>query len=178
MPAQQLKEFLDTNKIKYVSIKHSPAYTAQEIAKKAHICGDKLAKTVIIDIDGHMAMVVLPASYRIRWDHFMRAMGTDFIELAYEEEFRDAFPDCEVGSMPPFGNLFGMNVYMCDTLSNNPEITFSSGSRGEVIKMQYSDFAELVNPVIMTEGFAKPEAKKKKLSWMEHKVKAREYLLD
>ncbi|PID44578.1 MAG: deacylase [Gammaproteobacteria bacterium] len=178
MPAEQLKEFLNANNIQFVSIKHSRAYTAQEIAKKAHICGDRLAKTVIIDIDGHMAMVVLPASYRIRWDHFMRAMGTDFIELADEEEFKDAFPDCEVGAMPPFGNLFGMNVYMCDTLSNNPEIAFSAGTHSEIIKMQYSDFAELVNPVKMSEGFVKPEAKRKRLSWMENKVKVREYLLD
>ncbi len=178
MPIQPLRDYLDENSIRYVTIKHSPAYTAQEIAKKTHICGDKLAKTVVIDIDGHMAMVVLPASYRIRWDRFMRAMGTDFVELADEEDFQDQFPGCEVGAIPPFGNLFGMNVYMCDALSNNTEIAFSAGTHSEIIKMKYSDFVELVNPVKMSDGFVKPEAKKKKLEWMDHKVKVGEYQLD
>ncbi|MCP5205603.1 MAG: YbaK/EbsC family protein [Hahellaceae bacterium] len=170
MPVQQLKEFLDGKDVRYISVQHSPAYTAQEIAKSAHICGDKLAKTVIIDIDGHMSMVVLPASYRIRWDKFMKAMGTDFIELADEEEFQGVFPGCEVGAMPPFGHLFGMHVYMCDVLSKYDEIAFSSGQHGEVIKMSYKDYVELAHPVVMTEGFTRPESKKKKTpSWITNK---------
>lgn len=178
MPIKQLRDYLDARTIRYVSIQHSPAYTAQEIAKKTHICGDKLAKTVVIDIDGQLAMVVLPASYRIRWDKFMRAMGTDFVELADEEEFRDRFASCEVGAIPPFGNLFGMNVYMCDALASNAEIAFSAGTHSEIIKMKCSDYIDLVNPVKMTDGFVKPEAKKKKLEWMDHKVKVGEYQLD
>jgi Ala-tRNA(Pro) deacylase len=63
MPVKKLKEFLDKQKIKYVSICHSAAYTAQEIAAIAHIPGKELAKTVMVKLDGKMAMVVLPASY-------------------------------------------------------------------------------------------------------------------
>ena len=166
MPVQQLKNHLDEHNVRYVSVKHSPAFTAQEIAHSAHIRGDKLAKTVIIEIDGKMAMVVLPASYRIRWDHFMRTMGTDFIELADEEEFQDKFGDCEVGAMPPFGNLYGMNVYLCEALSQHDEIAFSAGSHSEIIKMSYSDYVEIVNPVVLSDGFVKPEGKKKTPAWL------------
>jgi len=48
MPTKKLKEFLDSNKIKYVSITHSSAYTAMEIAALAHVPGKDLAKTVMI----------------------------------------------------------------------------------------------------------------------------------
>ncbi|ARU58766.1 MAG: YbaK/EbsC family protein [Pseudomonadales bacterium] len=166
MPVQQLKEYLDEQQIRYVSVQHSPAFTAQEIAHSAHIRGDRLAKTVIIDIDGKMAMVVLPASYRIRWDKFMNAMGTDFIELADEDEFKDAFPGCEVGAMPPFGNLYSMNIYLCDALAQHEEIAFSAGTHSETIKMSYQDYISLACPVILSEGFAKPECKKKTPSWL------------
>lgn len=173
MPVQQLKDFLDSKDVRYVSVQHSPAYTAQEIAHSAHIRGDRLAKTVIIDIDGHMSMVVLPASYRIRWDKFIKAMGTDFIELADEEEFESVFPDCELGAMPPFGHLAGMHVYMCDALAQHEEIAFSAGTHSEVIKMSYKDYVELANPVVMTEGFSKPEGKKKGIpSFILNKVMA------
>lgn len=160
MPVQQLKDYLDQNQVPYVTVSHSPAYTAQEIAKRTHIKGDQLAKTVIVTIDGSMAMVVLPASCRIRWDRFIKAMGTDFIELADEEEFQDHFPNCEVGAMPPFGNLYDMNVYLYEELAKNEEIAFSAGSHSEIIKLKFSDYREIVEPIMLTEGFTNPNARK------------------
>jgi len=160
MPVEQLKRHLDSENVHYVSVNHSPAYTAQEIAKRAHIKGNQLAKTVIVTIDGTMAMIVLPASCRIRWDRFIRSMGTDFIALADEDEFQDHFPDCEVGAMPPFGNLFGMNVYLYDELAKNEEIAFSAGSHSEIIKMKFKDYQALVEPIMLSEGFANPDAPK------------------
>jgi Ala-tRNA(Pro) deacylase len=156
MTVARLKKFLDESGVHYESVTHSPAYTAQEIAKRAHIKGDQLAKTVIIDIDGVMAMVVLPASWRIRWDRFMNAMGTDFIALADEEEFIDRFPDCELGAMPALGKLFDMNVYMHEVLRDYDEIAFSAGSHNEIIKMRVKDYIRLAEPVLMSEGFVKP----------------------
>jgi Ala-tRNA(Pro) deacylase len=167
MTVAKLKKFLDDNEVRYVSVEHSPAYTAQEIAKRAHIKGDQLAKTVIIDIDGDMAMVVLPASWRIRWDRFMNAMGTDFISLADEEEFIDRFPECEIGAMPALGKLFDMRVYMHEVLRDYDEIAFSAGSHSEIIKMSVKDYIRLTEPVLMNEGFVKPGASKPQ--WLSQK---------
>jgi len=155
MPVKSLKNFLDKHNVRYIVCQHSPAYTAQEIAQSAHICGKMLAKTVIILMDGAMAMTVMPANSKVRWDRLIKAMGTDFIELADEDEFKDAFPDCELGAMPPFGNLFGMSVYMDEELICNDEIAFCAGSHSETIRMSTVDFMEYVRPVVMSEGFVK-----------------------
>ncbi len=175
MTVKLLKNFLDEHHVRYVAVKHSPAFTAQEIAKRAHIKGDQLAKTVIIDMDGTMAMVVLPASWRIRWDRFMKAMDTDFIALADEEEFVDRFPECELGAMPAIGRIFGMNVYMHEALRDYDEIAFSAGSHSEIIKMNINDYIRLAEPVMMNEGFVKPGASKPE--WLTHKKPVSEFLL-
>ncbi len=146
MPSKKLKSFLDENKIKYVSIQHSSAYTAQEIAAIAHIPGKDLAKTVIIKIDGKMAMAVLPASYKVSFDNLKAMLGVKEIRLAYEQEFIDKFPDCEVGAMPPFGNIYGMDVFVAESLAEEEEIAFNACNHTELIKMSFSDFEKLVKP--------------------------------
>jgi len=146
MPSKKLKAFLDENKIKYVSIKHSSAYTAQEIAAIAHIPGKDLAKTVIIKIDGKMAMAVLPASYKVSFDNLKDTLGVKEVRLAYEQEFIDKFPDCEVGAMPPFGNIYGMDVFVAESLAEDEEIAFNACNHTELIKMSFSDFEKLVKP--------------------------------
>ena len=146
MPSKKLKAFLDENKIKYVSIQHSSAYTAQEIAAIAHIPGKDLAKTVIIKIDGKMAMAVLPASYKVSFDNLKDTLGAKEVRLAYEQEFIDKFPDCEAGAMPPFGNLYGMNVFVAESLAEDEEIAFNACNHTELIKMSFSDFEKLVKP--------------------------------
>lgn len=146
MPSKKLKAFLDENKVKYISIQHSSAYTAQEIAAIAHIPGKDLAKTVIIKIDGKMAMAVLPASYKVSFDNLKSALGVNEVRLAYEQEFMDKFPDCEVGAMPPFGNIYGMEVYVAESLAEDEEIAFNACNHTELIKMSFSDFEKLVKP--------------------------------
>jgi len=148
MPTKKLKEFLDSSKIKYVSITHSSAYTAMEIAALAHVPGKDLAKTVMIKINGHMAMAVLPATHMIKMDLLKKAVGLDNVRLATEQEFKDKFADCEVGAMPPFGNLYNLEVYASDSLKEDEEIVFNAGSHTELIKMSYKDFERLVNPKI------------------------------
>lgn len=149
MPVKKIKDYLDKNKIKYISIKHSPAFTAQEIAESAHISGKNIAKTIVVKIDGKMAMAVLPANYLIDIDLLKDATEAEYVELAGEKEFQDMFPGCEVGAMPPFGNLFGMPVYLAESLSKDEEIAFNAGTHTELIKLNYKDFSELVKPVIL-----------------------------
>ena len=148
MPIRKLKEFLDREGIRYVSIRHSPAYTAQEIAAVTHIPGKELVKAVIVKLDGKMAMAVLPASHQIDFNLLKEVSGAGKIELAAEAEFKGIFPDCEIGGMPPFGNLYGMEVFAAKTLAEDEEIAFNAGSHSELIRLAYRDFERLVKPRI------------------------------
>lgn len=149
MPSKKLKAFLDSNNVKYVSINHSMAFTGLEIAKSAHIPTKKLAKTVIVKINGALSMMVLPAAYQINMENLSLALQDATVELASEEEFFKLFPDCEVGAMPPFGNLYGMDVYVAEKLTENDDIVFNGGSHSEVIQMYYQDYEHLVNPKLI-----------------------------
>jgi len=150
MPVKTLKQFLDKEKIKYISIVHSTAYTAQEVAASAHITGKELAKTVIVKLDGQMAMAVLPANRKIVLQDLREVTGCDQVKFASEDDFKAKFPDCETGAMPPFGNLYGMDVYVAEGLAENNEIAFNAGSHTEIIKMAYEDFERLVRPRIVS----------------------------
>jgi len=149
MPVTKLKEFLDNNKVKYVSISHSTAYTAQQIAASAHIPGKELAKTVMVKINGKMAMAVLPASYKVDFKLLRETTGADDIDLATEREFKDLFPECEIGAMPPFGNLYGMDVFVAQSLIEGDEIAFNAGSHTELIKLGMADYDRLVKPKVL-----------------------------
>lgn len=148
MPATKLKEFLDIHKTKYVTMMHSTAYTAQEIASLAHVRGGEFAKAVIVRIDGHLAMAVLPAAYHVDLELLKAAAEGKKIALANETDFRDKFPECETGAMPPFGQLYGMQVFVDESVSRNKEIVFNAGTHHELIRLSYGDFAKLVKPIV------------------------------
>jgi len=146
MPTRKLKEFLDNRSVKYVTISHSTAYTAQEIAALVHIPGKELAKTVMVKLDGKMAMAVLPASHKVDVGKLKVLANARSVELAPEAEFKTMFPDCEAGAMPPFGNLYGMEVFSEETLAKDEEIAFNSGTHSELVRLAYKDFQKLVGP--------------------------------
>lgn len=149
MPVRKLIEFLRENSIKFVIISHSPAYTALEIAESAHVPGQVLAKTVMVDIDGKLSMAVLPASRMINLETFKESVGAKRVVLSCEQEFARRFPGCELGSMPPFGNLYGMDVYLSPELAKDDEIAFNAGSLSELILLPYADYIRLVKPKIV-----------------------------
>jgi Ala-tRNA(Pro) deacylase len=149
MPVQRLKDFLDDNQVKYVVISHSRAFTTQEIAAATHIPGKELAKTVIVDIDGKTAMAVVPGSQKVDLALLRDALGAERVALAKEAAFKDRFPECDLGAMPPFGNLYGMPVYVADSLTEDEEIAFNAGSHDQLVKMAYRDFERLVQPEVM-----------------------------
>jgi Ala-tRNA(Pro) deacylase len=148
MPVQKLKEFLDTNKVKYVTVAHSPAYTAQELAAMAHVPGKQWAKTVVVKLDGRLALAVIPAAHKVVFDLLKKASGATEVELASEREFSTLFPGCEVGAMPPFGNLYGMDVYVSEALKEDEEIAFNAGTFTELVRLPYADFERLVKPKV------------------------------
>ncbi len=153
MPIKKLKDHLDGEQIKYVTISHSPAFTAMEVAESAHVPGRALAKTVMVKLDGRMAMAVLPSTRKVDLNLLRESAGAEEAKLATEAEFKSLFPDCETGAMPPFGNLYGMDVYVSPSLAEDDQIAFNAGSHTEVMKLAYKDFERLVKPrvVRMTE---------------------------
>jgi Ala-tRNA(Pro) deacylase len=150
MPIKKLKDYLDSHGIKYVTIVHSPAYTTKEVAASTHIPGNQMAKIVIVELDGDMAMAVLPANRKIVLQDLRDVTGSEQAKFAAETEFQIRFPDCEIGAMPPFGNLYGMKVYLAEVLTRNNEIAFNAGSHTEIIKMAFADFERLVQPEILS----------------------------
>mgnify|MGYP002631377024 CR=1 FL=1 len=149
MPAHMVREFLDSRGVKYVTIRHSPAVTAREVAESAHVAGRDFAKTVMMWLGGQLAMVVLPSSRRIVLHDLRELLASPEARFATETEFRDEFPDCEVGAMPPFGNLYGLPVYVAESLTEEKEIAFNAGTHTEIIKMAYADYETLVKPTVL-----------------------------
>ena len=159
MPLNKVRAFLDQHHIKYVVISHSKAYTAQGIAAIAHIPGQELAKTVIVKLDGALAMAVLPASFQVDLLALKKVTGVKEASLASEREFKQHFPDCETGAMPPLGNLYGIPVYVDETLTRDREIAFNAGTHHELIRMEYADFEKLAEPEVFnfsTQHSARP----------------------
>lgn len=148
MPVRKLKKFLDDHKVPYIEFSHSPAYTAQEIAASAHVPGREFAKTVVVSLDGQLAMAVLPASRQLDVVRLGALSGATVIALADEEEFGELFPECEIGAMPPFGNLYGMPLFVDAALEEDDDIAFSAGDHTELIRLPYETYKRLVSPVV------------------------------
>lgn len=146
MALQKLREFLDSHNIKYTVISHSRAFTAREIALTAHVPAKEVAKTVVVKTDDRFIMTVVPASDMVDLKTLKKLLGAATVSLAGEEDFKDMFPDCEPGAMPPFGNLFDMEVIVSDDLQENQQIAFNAGTHHELVKMAYKDFEQLVQP--------------------------------
>lgn len=149
MSAQTLKAYLDENRVSYTTITHAPAFTAQEIAHSAHVPGNELAKTVMVKLDGKIVEAVLPASQQVDLEALKTSTGAEQAELATEAEFDGFFPDCEVGAMPPCGNIYGIDVYVSPSLTMDRQIMFNAGSHSELICMLYKDFENLVHPRVV-----------------------------
>ena len=145
MPSK-ITEFLNAHNVQYKTIVHAATYTAQRTAEMVHIKGKALAKAVIIKLDDEMAMVVLPASRQVNLDSLKELTGVKTARLASESEFRDRFPECDTGAMPPFGNLYGMPVFVDESLKDDQEIAFNACNHNELIQMAYADFTKLVQP--------------------------------
>jgi Ala-tRNA(Pro) deacylase len=149
MANKKLIEFLEKNRTNYELIPHMETHTALQTAAATHIPGKEIAKTVIFRKDGDLAMAVLPASYLIDFNKLKKVIGCSNCELVTEQEFKDLFPECETGAMPPFGNLWNMETFVSESLTGDVYIAFNAGNHREAIKMTYMDFAGLVNPIVL-----------------------------
>jgi len=146
---RKVKELLDKAKIPYEVYNHPLAYTAQEIAAKQHISGNELAKVVMIEADEQLVMAVVRANDKINLHMVEEGLNVRHARLATEDEFIARFPECEIGAMPPFGNLFGMKVYVDPALAKDEHIYFNAGNHVQTVCVQYKDFARLVQPQVV-----------------------------
>lgn len=149
MASRKLIDYLDDQQVKYSVVQHSRAITASEIAQATHISGRNLAKTVIVKVDGRLAMAVLPATDQVHTEQLAKDLGASEVVIAQEPEFKERFPDCELGAMPPFGNLYEMDVFVSPHLTQDELIAFNAGTHDEVIQMPYTVFDRLVRPVVL-----------------------------
>lgn len=144
----RLEKYLRENGVPYSLHHHPPAFTAQAVAESEHVSGRAVAKVVIVFRDDNMTMLALPASLRVNLAKATEALGARQVRLAHEEEFQAAFPDCAVGAMPPFGNLYDLGTYVDKSLAGPGEIVFNAGTHEDTIHMQYADFERLVRPKV------------------------------
>jgi len=143
-----LEGYLNTEGVAYTIDEHPPRYTAQELARVEHVSGRLIAKAVMVVADGNPVMVVVPGVAKVDPGAVRKALGAEEVRLAVEEEFGRLFPDCEVGAMPPFGNLYGVPVLVDAALAGDPVIFFNAGSHRRTVTMTYADYARLVRPAV------------------------------
>ncbi len=144
----RLEAYFQANGVAYQVQQHATAYTAQRVAESEHIPGKRLAKVVMVIANARPVMLVLPASYRVDLTKAGAALGDPNVRLAQENEFETVFPDCEVGAMPPFGNLYNVPVYVDRALAENEEIVFQAGTHTETMSIKYADFQRLAGPTV------------------------------
>lgn len=142
----KLQSFLDENRVRYVTIQHSPAYTAPEIAALAHVPGKMLVKVVMVEADGEPWMVALDSTHQVDLPRLKEAIGAAYVRVEYEAEFQPLFDDCEVGAMPPFGDLYGLPMVADGALWEDKEILFNGGNHTELVKMDFADWERLTKP--------------------------------
>jgi Ala-tRNA(Pro) deacylase len=146
---RRLKAYLDENEVKYEVLVHPETYRAPATAEALHVPGKEMAKVVMLKDGGDDLMAVLPSTFKLDLHRLREVLSSQTIRLATEEEMAQVFPDCEVGMMPPFGNLYGLDVLVDGVLTEDEEIVFPAGTAREAIKMGYDDFEELVVPRVV-----------------------------
>jgi Ala-tRNA(Pro) deacylase len=155
---KKLREHLDGNGVRYEILTHRPAYSAQEVAAAQHVPGREVAKVVVARSGGGYVMAVLPATRRVDVTKLGAALGDPYVRLATEDEFARLFPQCEPGAMPPFGNLFGLPVFIDQSLMADERIVFQAGTHTDTVRLRYADFARLVQPTIADLALVREEA--------------------
>jgi len=145
---KRLERLFREQGVRFSVSRHDEAYSAQRIAGMLHIPGRELAKVVIVKADDKLTMLVVPAPDRVDLNKAQKALKVDRVRLADENDFAPHFPDCEVGAMPPFGNLYEMDVYVDRALSTQSQIAFPAGTHREIVSIAYADFERIVEPVL------------------------------
>lgn len=143
----QLIDCLNESKVRYEILHHPEAVTAQRIAQAEHVKGRHHAKVVMIKSGEQRLMAVLPADHQIDLEKVGKVIGKT-ASLDSEKEFKSLFPDCAIGAMPPFGNLYGLPTYVDKSLAAQDYIVFEAGTHSDAIKLSYRDYEKIVKPQV------------------------------
>ena len=143
---RRIREYLESKKIVFEWLPHPEAFSAQEVAHSLHVSGKRLAKTVVLDADGCLLMAVLPASHRLNLYELKAVLGARRLEMLPESELAKLFPDCDLGAIPPLGELYGIAVWVERAVAESNEIVFTAGTHVDAVRMAYSDFVGLAKP--------------------------------
>ncbi len=143
---QRIRDYLDSQNVLYETVHHSQAFSGQEVAHSLHLSGKRLAKAVVLGGDGKLLMAIIPASHRLNLQDMRVAAEVMSLEMVSESELAKVFPDCEGGAVPPFGNLYGLEVWVDRAVSDSEEIFFCAGTHQDCLRMKYSDFSRLCRP--------------------------------
>jgi Ala-tRNA(Pro) deacylase len=144
--ATKLKEYLDNNQVKYNVLTHEIAYTAAA----THVSGKELAKSVVVNADDKFVLAILPANLKVDLERLKNVLNAGAVRLAHESEFSSLFPGCDRGAMPPFGNLYGIDVCVDESLTRDDEIVFNACTHVDAIRMKYEDFERLAKPRVVS----------------------------
>ena len=150
--AKKIAKFLQTEQVSYQHLEHPVAYTASEIAGQQHVPGSQFVKSVIVKADNNYVMCVLPAIHLVDFDKLKKLLKAKDVQIASEEELSTLFPDYELGAEPPFGNLYGLPMFVDRYLEGNEEIIFNAGTHTDTIRMHFLDFKKLTNPTVCNLG--------------------------
>ena len=142
----RIEAYLSERGVSYQLLPHPDAFMASELAESLHVTGKRVVKVVIVRAKHRYSMAVLPSHLQINLERLARLLRVNHVSLATETELKSLFPDCEIGTMPPLGNLYGMPVYVDLSLTHQPVIYFAAGTHHDVIEMHYRDFDRLVKP--------------------------------
>jgi Ala-tRNA(Pro) deacylase len=145
---QRIRDYLDSQNVPYETLHHSQAFTAQEVAHSLHVSGKKCVKAVVAEGDNKTVIVVTPASHRLNLQELKAALKVNQLEMLVESELVGLFPDCDLGAVPPFGNLYGIDVWVDRAVASTEKILFCAGTHEDCIRMRYSDFAKLARPFV------------------------------
>lgn len=148
MAGQQLNQMLDERNIKYITINHSPAYTARETAASTFVPRGEFAKTIIVDMDGAKVMAVVTASRHVDLAALRELAGAGTVRLATEDEFKNLFPDCEIGAMPPFGSLYHLQVFVDEMVTRADDLCFNNGTHEQILRMDCDDYLRVEKPTV------------------------------
>lgn len=162
MPAKRIQEYISRHRVTFELIRHTPAYTAPEVAQSAHVQGSFLLKSVIAKVDDALIMVAIPAHAQLSLEALAEALRAQRVELAGERDFQGAFGDCETGALPPIGRLFGVPTYVCAEFEDDDKVAFCAGTHSELLTLRWADFLKLAGPrrlkgVALMPGFTPPK---------------------
>ena len=171
MISARVRQFLDQNGVRYDVLRHDPAFTAQELAAGMHVPGREFVKVVVVKLDGRYALVALPAHRRVDLKELAAVAAAKKCSLATEEEFQKLFPDCEVGAMPPFGNLYKMDTFVDREVTRDERIVVNAGTHAEAVRLRYADLERLVMPHLGSFGVPPPAERAAKAGSVTKKAK-------